>query len=90
MGVILMNERSLRSLEGPLGAEGSELEGWIEHINIALMQGDWAQVVTLTVPLHQCACAMGETQLADLVQDLHWIANDALTHPLAVVQVLQP
>ena len=37
--------------------------------------------------LHQCACAMGETQLADLVQDLHWLANDALVHPLFVTSL---
>src|SRR5689334_18083999 len=60
----------------------ADLEGLIEQINAALEQGDWAQVVALTIPLHECASAMGEIQLADLVQDLHWIANDALVNPL--------
>ncbi len=65
-----------------------DLEALITQINGALEQGDWAQVVALTAPLHACASALGETQLADLVQDLHWIANDALVNPLFVTSLL--
>ena len=67
-----------------------DLEELIESINLALQAGEWLQVVALTVPLHEAACALGEAELAELVQDLHWIANDALAHPLDVVEVLRP
>ena len=65
-----------------------DLEALITQINGALERGDWVQVVELTAPLHQCASALGELQLADLVQDLHWIANDALVNPLFVTSLL--
>ncbi len=64
------------------------LDELIAVINVALEAGDWAQVVQLTGDLYGCAQANGETVLAELVQDLHWIANDALTHPL-VIQAIQ-
>lgn len=66
------------------------LDELIDTINVALEAGEWSQVVALTVPLYEAACAVGDGQLAELVQDLHWIANDALTHPLEVAQVLRP
>ena len=34
--------------------------------------------------------AAGDEPLAELVQDLHWIANDALVHPLEVGGLLAP
>ena len=61
----------------------------IETMNAALEAGDWAQVVQLSTDLYAQAVAAGETTLAELVQDLHWIANDALLHPLAVAQLVQ-
>ena len=82
-----MNEVSDWSGDVPV-AEVSDLEALIARINEALEQGDWVQVVALTAPLHACASALGETQLADLVQDLHWIANDALVNPLFVTSLL--
>ncbi len=67
-----------------------DLDGLIATINSALEAGDWSQVVMLTAPLNEAACAVGEGDLAELVQDLHWIANDALVHPLEVARMLQP
>ena len=61
----------------------------IDAMNAALEAGDWAQVVVLSADLYAQAMAAGETTLAELVQDLHWIANDALVHPLAVAQLVQ-
>ena len=62
----------------------------IDAINVQLAVGNWSEVVQLTVPLYEQAMALGETQFAELVQDLHWIANDALAHPLEVVALVQP
>jgi hypothetical protein len=44
----------------------------------------------LTEHLHAFAVAVGEVQLAELVQDMHWIANDALVHPLEVTVLVSP
>jgi hypothetical protein len=68
--------------ETPLGVA-------IDAMNVALEAGDWAQVVVLSADLYAQAVAAGEMTLAELVQDLHWIANDALLHPLAVVDLVQ-
>jgi hypothetical protein len=68
----------------------SELETLIETINVELEAGNWSQVVTLTSALYSCAVAAGEVQLAELVQDLHWIANDALVHPVEVAVLVSP
>ena len=62
----------------------------IDAINVQLAVGNWTEVVQLTVPLYEQAMTLGETQFAELVQDLHWIANDALAHPLEVVALVQP
>lgn len=67
-----------------------DVEELIDTINVALEAGDWAQVVTLTVPLHQAALMVGETELAALIEDLHCIAQDALVHPVLVATVLAP
>lgn len=68
----------------------SELEALIDAINIELEVGNWSQVVTLTTALYDCAVAEGETQLAELIQDLHWIANDALAYPIDVAVLVSP
>ena len=68
----------------------SELEPLIDTITVELEAGNWSQVVALTTDLYACAVAVGETQLAELVQDLHWIANDALARPLAVARLVSP
>ena len=61
----------------------------IERINVELEAGNWANVVMLTTELYASAVAAGETQLAELVQDLHWIANDALARPFEVTALVQ-
>jgi hypothetical protein len=60
------------------------MEVLIDAVNLALEAGDWSQVVVLTEQLYAAAQACGEQQFAELVQDVHWIANDALLHPLEV------
>lgn len=67
-----------------------ELEETIDAINVALDAGDWATVVLLTPTLYQEAVAAGDTDFAELVEDLHCIAQDALVRPLAVAKVLEP
>ena len=66
------------------------LEVLIDAVNVALEAGDWPQVVVLTSELYAVALEVGETCLAELVQDLHWIASDAVAHPLEVAEVLAP
>jgi hypothetical protein len=66
------------------------VEALIEAVNVHLEAGDWSQVVDLTAALYEAALEQGDAQLAELVQDLHWIANDALVHPLNAVMVVQP
>ena len=61
----------------------------VDAVNVALEAGNWAQVVELTATLYEAAVEAGEAPFAELVQDLHWIANDALAHPLDVVMVVQ-
>jgi hypothetical protein len=65
-----------------------EMEGLIAAVNGALAAGEWSQVVALTADLYACALAAGETAFADLVQVLHWIAQDALLHPVKVAALL--
>jgi len=65
-----------------------EMEGLIAVVNVALAAGDWSQVVALTIDLYARALAEGETTFADLVQDLHWIAQDALLHSVEVASLL--
>ncbi len=62
----------------------------IAAVNSALEAGDWAEVSRLTVELYALTEAAGEVALLELVQDLHWIDNDALAHPLEVERVLAP
>jgi hypothetical protein len=68
----------------------SELETLVETVNAELEAANWSRVVALTADLYTCAMAAGETLLAELVQDLHWIANDALVHPLDVARLVSP
>ena len=65
-----------------------DLERLIAAVNVELAVGNWSQVVALTTDLYACALAEGETTFADLVQDLHWIAQDALLHPVKVASLL--
>jgi hypothetical protein len=80
------------------GKEGEEMavsvnapvDTLIDAVNVHLEVGNWSQVVDLTAALYEAAVEQGDAQLADVVQDLHWIANDALVHPLNGVMVVQP
>jgi hypothetical protein len=65
-----------------------EMEGLIAAVNVELASGNWPQVVVLTAALYACALAEGETAFADLVQDLHWIAQDVVLHPVEVAALL--
>jgi hypothetical protein len=65
-----------------------EMEHLIAAVNVALAIGNWFQVVALTADLYACAVTEGETAFADLVQDLHWIAQDAVLHPVEVASLL--
>jgi hypothetical protein len=65
-----------------------ETERLIALVNVELAAGNWQEVVALTVPLYERAVAVGETTLAELVQDLHWIAQDALVRPVEVASLL--
>jgi hypothetical protein len=65
-----------------------EMDRLIAAVNVALAAGDWSQVVALTADLYACALAEGEMAFADLVQDLHWIAQDAVLHPVEVASLL--
>ena len=61
----------------------------IEAVNVELEAGNWAQVIELTAALYAAASDAGDAVFAELVQDVHWIANDALVHPLDVAMVVQ-
>jgi hypothetical protein len=65
-------------------------ETLIAAVNAALEMGDWACVSHLTADLYGLVVQAGDTVFAELVQDLHWIANDALTYPLEVGVLLAP
>jgi hypothetical protein len=77
-------------MEGMALSVNATVEALIDAVNIHLEAGNWSQVVDLTAALYEAAVEQGDPQLAELVQDLHWIANDALAHPLNAVMVAQP
>ena len=68
----------------------SQIDALTEAVNVELEAGNWSGVEALTAELYGCAVVAGDEQLAELVQDLHWIANDALVHPLEVGGLLAP
>ena len=68
----------------------TSVDALIDAVNVHLEAGNWPQVVDLTAALYEAAVEQGDAQLAELVQDLHWIANDAMAHPLHAVMVGQP
>ena len=65
----------------------SSLDEVIDAMNVALNAADWAEVVRLAPLLYQIAMEAGDEQLADLVQDMQSIAQDALAHPLVPADV---
>jgi len=64
------------------------VEQLVDAVNVALETGAWVEVVALTTELYAAALHLGDGEFAELVQDLHWIANDALMHPLEVERVI--
>ena len=75
--------------DGGVGTMDTQ-EALIAAVNAALEAGDWACVSQFTGDLYALAAQAGDTVFAELVQDLHWIANDALAHPLEVGVLLAP
>ncbi len=53
----------------------------IDAINVVLAEGQWDQVVRLSLTLREYALAVGDVQLAALVEDIRVIALDAVAHP---------
>jgi len=66
------------------------VERLVDVVNVALEAGEWAEVERLTTELYVAALHIGDAEFAELVQDLHWIANDALLHPQEVGEVIAP
>jgi hypothetical protein len=53
----------------------------IDAINVVLAEGQWEQVVALTILLKEHALLVGDMQLAALVEDIRVIAQDAVAYP---------
>jgi hypothetical protein len=53
----------------------------IDAINMVLAEGQWEQVVRLSLLLKEHALLVGDVQLAALVEDIRMIALDAVAHP---------
>ncbi len=56
-------------------------DGLIDAINAELAVGQWEQVAVLAISLREHALAVGDGQLAALVEDIRVIALDAVAHP---------
>jgi hypothetical protein len=56
-------------------------DGLIDAINAVLAVGQWEQVAVLALSLREHALAVGDGQLAALVEDIRVIALDAVAHP---------
>jgi hypothetical protein len=85
-----MASQKRKEVEGMALPVNAAVEALIAAVNVHLEAGNWSHVVDLTAALYEAAVEHGDAQLAELVQDLHWIANDALAHPLNGVMVVQP
>jgi hypothetical protein len=57
------------------------MDGLIDAINEVLVQGQWEQVAVLALSLREHVLAVGDGQLAALVEDIRAIALDAVAHP---------
>jgi hypothetical protein len=53
----------------------------IDAINAVLAAGRWEEVVVLALSLWEHAVAVGDMELAALVEDISAIALDAAAHP---------
>jgi hypothetical protein len=56
-------------------------DGLIDAINARLSAGQWEQVAVLALSFREHAMAVGDRQLAALVEDIRAIALDAVAHP---------
>jgi hypothetical protein len=56
-------------------------DGLIDAINAVLAAGQWEQVAVLALSLREHALALGDRELAALVEDIRAIALDAVAHP---------
>jgi len=56
-------------------------DGLIDAINAVLAAGRWEEVVVLALSLWEHAVAVGDMELAALVEDIRAIALDAVAHP---------
>jgi hypothetical protein len=61
----------------------------MDTLNAVLVEGQWEQVVVLALSLREHALAVGDEQLAALVEDIRVIALDAVAHPSADDGVIQ-
>jgi hypothetical protein len=61
----------------------------IDAINAELVEGQWEQVAMLAFSLSEHALAVGDGQLAVLVEDIRAIALDAVAHPSGDDGVIQ-
>ena len=56
-------------------------DGLIDAINAVLAAGRWEEVARLSLSLWEHAVAVGDMELAALVEDIRAIALDAVVHP---------
>ena len=66
-------------------ATEADVERLIDAVNAELEQGDWFQVRLLVRSLYAYAVLCGDEMLAGLLEDLYWIAGDALAFPVLAV-----
>ena len=66
-------------------ATEADVERLIDAVNAELEQGDWFQVRLLVRSLYAYAVPCGDGMLAGLLEDLYWIAGDALASPVLAV-----
>ena len=66
-------------------ATEADVERLIDAVNAELEQGDWFQVRLLVRSLYSYAVLCGDGMLAGLLEDLYWIAGDALAFPVLLV-----
>ncbi len=66
-------------------ATEADVERLIDAVNAELEQGDWFQVRLLVRSLYAYAVLCGDGMVAGLLEDLYWIAGDALAFPVLAV-----
>ena len=66
-------------------ATEADFERLMDAVNAELEQGDWFQVRLLVRSLYAYAVLCGDGMLTGLLEDLYWIAGDALAFPVLAV-----